>query len=92
MLIVFMVGVILAIVIMWGLVISTVFKGNFWFSEDSVLRELRVDRTEAVRVLKTERNVYSDSVITVENKDGSRADYCLDSDVLWNYSLSTCKK
>lgn len=79
-------------ILLFGAVITGIGKGNFWFSESSVLRELQVNHPEVTRVLKTERNVYSDSVITIENKDGSRSDYCLDSDILWNYSFSACQK
>lgn len=88
-LIVFLIGALL-IVGIWGFGVMTICQGNFWFVEDSVLRELRVDHQNVTKVLKVERNVFSDSVILVENRDGSRSTYCLDTDILWNFKFSEC--
>ncbi len=81
----------IVVVGIWGFGVMTICKGNSWFTEDSALRELQVDHKNVAKVLKTERNVYSDSVIVVENRDGSRGTHCLDTDVLWNYKFSNCK-
>lgn len=65
---------------------TTLIKGNFWYSEDGVLRELRVDYPKVERVLKTTRNVFSDSEIVVA-EEGKEKTYYLDSDILWNYQF-----
>jgi len=70
-------------------VIGCVFKANFWFTEDGVLRELKVDRPLVTKILKTERHPIDKSVIVVE-EDGQRYKYCLDSSVLFNYEFSEC--
>lgn len=65
--------------------------GNFWYSNDSVLRELRANHPKVTEVLKTKRNVFAKSVITVK-EDGIDHDYCLDTNILWNYEFSECQK
>lgn len=70
--------------------LKTVCQGNFWYAESSVLRELRVDHPNVTEVLKTRRNVFSKSVITVREGDENH-DYCLDTSILWNYEFSECQ-
>ncbi|MFC1720749.1 prepilin-type N-terminal cleavage/methylation domain-containing protein [Patescibacteria group bacterium] len=86
--------VIIVIVVLGGYVflMKTVCQGNFWFSGSSVLRELQLNHPNVVKVLKTERNVFDNSVITVEDKEGVRQKHCLDTDILWNYDFPACTK
>ncbi len=79
-------------VVFYGLFILTFCQGNYWYTEEGVLRELAIDHPEVAKIVKTERNVYADSVITAEQKDGQKVDYCLDTSVLWNYHFSKCSK
>jgi prepilin-type N-terminal cleavage/methylation domain-containing protein len=65
--------------------------GNFWYSEDSILRELRADHQNITELLKTKRNIFAKSVIVVK-ENGVNHDYCLDSDVFWDYEFSECQK
>jgi len=67
--------------------VGGVFTGNFWFTKDGVLRELKVDYPNVSHVLKSHRKVFSSSVITVENEDGSRTEFMLDADILFNYEF-----
>jgi hypothetical protein len=85
---VFVVIFIIAVVI-WGGVITVICKGNFWYSEDSVLKQLKNDHPDITEVLRTERHVVSDSIITVR-ENGIARNYCLDTDVLWNYEFVNC--
>lgn len=71
--------------------VGVVCRGNFWYSEDEVLRELKADHSGITEVLKTKRNVFAKSVITVK-ENGVNHDYCLDTNVLWNYEFSECSK
>ena len=80
----------IVVVIGWLFVAKTVCQGNFWFDDVSVLRELQVDHPSTARLLKTQRNVLDDSVILVENNDGTKQEYCLDSSILFNYKFSDC--
>jgi len=75
----------------YGIGISAICRGNFWYSDDGVLRELKVDHPKVTEVLKTKRNVFAKSVITVK-ENGVNHDYCLDTNVLWNYEFSDCSK
>jgi prepilin-type N-terminal cleavage/methylation domain-containing protein len=84
------VGAILFILVGWLLVWRTILAGNYWFSEGGVLRELRADHPAVTEVIKSQRNIYADSVITV--KEGEvRRDYCVDTNMLFNYEFSDCK-
>lgn len=65
--------------------------GNFWYSDDSVLRELKANHPKVTEVLKAKRNIFAESVITVK-EDGVDRDYCLDTNILWNYEFSECQK
>lgn len=69
------------------LLLRTICKGNFWFTEEGVMRELRAERQKVSALLKTERNILDPSVITVR-EDGEAKKYYLDSDLLFNYNFS----
>lgn len=84
-------GIIFIIVVVgWVFAIKTVCQGNFWFQTDSALRELQVSHQDVSKVLTTQRNIFDKSVLLVENKNGSRKEYCLDTSILFNYEFSEC--
>jgi len=76
-----------AIVFGWLFVGGVVIKGNQWFTEVGVLRELLVGHPEVKEILDTKRNVYGYSVIRVKNSDNSISTYLLDTDILFNYEF-----
>ena len=79
------------IVTVYGFLICTVVKGNFWFTEDGVAREIQFGRQgTVVQVVKTERRVFDLSRVVV-TENGVMKTYCLDTDVLFNYSISICE-
>ncbi len=78
------------VVVGWVFAIKTVCQGNFWFQTDSALRELQVSHSSVSKILTTQRNIFDKSVLQVENKDGSRKEYCLDTSILFNYEFSEC--
>jgi len=71
-------------------VIFGVIRGNFWYTEAGVLQDLRVDHPDVTSVVKTERHVFSDSVITVETAKGRQV-YYLDTNIMTNHKFSTSK-
>lgn len=85
--------VIVIVFIMMLLVIPAIFGvicGNYWYTEAGVLHDLQVDHPEITSVVKTERHVFSDSVITVETAKGRQV-YYLDTNVMTNHKFSTSK-
>ena len=68
----------------------TVFMGNFYFTKEAALKELKVDYPAVTKVIKVQRNVFKDSVLTVM-EDGVKKTYCLDGDILQNYDFSECE-
>lgn len=66
-------------------------QGNFWYTEKSVLEELKVDYPQISSILKTKRNFFDDSVIIVREADENKT-YCLDTDAMWNYDFSPCEE
>ena len=64
--------------------IGGICMGNEWYSESDVLRELKADHPKVERIVHTERNIWSYSVITVE-EGGQRKTYLLDSNIFQNY-------
>jgi len=81
----------IAILVVGILGVGFIGRGNFWYSNDGVLRELIVDHPKVTEFLKGKRNVFAKSVITVK-EDGVDQDYCLDTNILWNYEFSKCQK
>tara|TARA_B100000315_G_C14483779_1_gene544199 strand:+ start:90 stop:413 length:324 start_codon:yes stop_codon:yes gene_type:complete len=72
---------------------GTLCKGNFWYQNQSVERELKVNNP-SVKVLRSERNIwaYSKIYITDGVEEGSKQRVlCLDTDILWNYEFRQCK-
>lgn len=77
-----------AIVVGWLGGACLIAKGNYWFTEDGIARELRVYYPSVNKILTTHRNVYEFSEVFVENNDGSRSRFLLDTNVLFNYTLT----
>ncbi|HBI25424.1 MAG: hypothetical protein UT41_C0001G0464 [Candidatus Wolfebacteria bacterium GW2011_GWC2_39_22] len=75
--------VIALIVVVNVVVIPT---NNAWWTSDGVLKELRVDHPTITEVIKTKRNLFSYSEITV-HEGGQVITYFLDSNVLFNYTF-----
>lgn len=71
---------------------GAVFMGNQWFTEEGVFKKIQLNHSNAVRIVDSERNVFQRTVITVEQKDGKRVRYCLDSDILFNYTITACER
>lgn len=80
------------VIVGWVFAIKTVCQGNFWFDDESVFREIQIEHPDAARLLKSQRNIFDDSRILVENKDGTRREHCLDTSIMWNYTFSDCAK
>ena len=72
-------------------VVLAVSMGNFYFTERGVLKDIQVDHPEVVKVLKTGRNIIRYSTLTVENKDGSKSTYQLDTNIFFNYRAELVK-
>ena len=66
------------------------FMSNAWYGENGVAREIVVTRPEVKRVLLTKRSIYAYSRVTVELVDGKQKTYCLDTNILWNYTFLEC--
>lgn len=65
---------------------ATLLKGNFYYTQDGVLKALQFEKPNVTKILKTERNIWSYSRIFVE-ESGARKVYCLDTNVLFNYEF-----
>lgn len=84
---------IIAVIVIGGYVImlKTICQGNFWYSEDGILKELKIDHPQITEVLKTTRNVFDKSIILVM-ENGEKTEYCLDTNIMWNYEFSKCEE
>ncbi len=67
--------------------ILTLCMGNFWITEDGVLRKIQFRNPQAVQILDVERRVWDYSLVTVKNKDGTQTTYIVDANVLFNYRV-----
>ncbi len=68
-------------------VVSIGICGNQYYTRDGVLSEVQVQNPGAKKVHSSKRRIFSSSEILVENTDGSRTSYLLDSNLLFNYDL-----
>ena len=82
--------IVIVILGVWFLSVKVIFQGNFWFQTESALRELQASHSTVSKVLTTQRNIFDKSVLLIENKDGSRKEYCLDTSIMFNYEFSEC--
>lgn len=73
------------------ILIKTIGMGNFWYTQEGVLKELKIDHPHISKIFKTTRNVFDKSVIVVE-ENGKKITYLLDSDIFFNYDILACKK
>ena len=64
-----------------------ILRGNFWFTENGVLRELQGENPKIVKLFKIDRNVFSLSEIQVKDVNNVSSIYKLDTCVLFNYDL-----
>lgn len=80
-------AVIFVIVIFFGVLLyGTLLKGNFWYTEDGVLKALQFEHPQVEKVLKTTRNLWDYSEIIVQ-EGGERKTYYLDTNILGNYEF-----
>ena len=81
--------IVIAVIVIIGIVLflgAGIFTGNFWYTNKSVLREIRIDHPGATHILKTERKIWNYSEILVQ-ENNERTTYYLDSDIFWNYEF-----
>jgi len=71
-------------------VLKGLIEGNFWFTKQGVLQELKIDHPQITEVIKITRNVFGQSIFMVKENE-QRHYYCLDTDVLFNYIFTECK-
>ncbi len=78
---------IIGIIFIWGGLICGVIKGNFWLSDKTALKAIRVDHGEIVKIVDINRNVFARSVVIAEDEDGNQSEYRADANVLWEVSV-----
>lgn len=71
----------------WGLVISAICCGNYWFSEEKALRIIQIDAPSIIKIITVNRNVWAYSEIKTEDFDGTRKTFLINTDVLQNASV-----
>lgn len=82
-----MVAVFAVTILLFAGVYGTLMTGNFWFTEEGVLKEIRLNEPAAKTVLTSKRAVWDDSEVTVELEDGSRKVFRFGSNMLFNYEI-----
>lgn len=65
--------------------LTTLIRGNFWYTEESVLKALRSENPK-IEEVTTVRNVWDYSEVTAKEGDVYIIRY-LDSNILWNYTF-----
>jgi hypothetical protein len=80
--------IIVSLLFFIGVIYGTLFKGNFWYTEDGVLQVLKLGNPKVEKVLRSKRNVWDYLEIVVQ-EEGVRKTYFLDTGFLWNYYFPT---
>jgi prepilin-type N-terminal cleavage/methylation domain-containing protein len=73
----------LAVIVLF---IWSIIGGNQWYTEQGVLRHIRVTNPEATSIT-SERHVLSKSIIVTRDNDGRVRTHELDTNILFNYDL-----
>ena len=61
---------------------------NIYYTEADVLKNIGTGCPGIKRVIKSERNFFAKSLITVETHDGIQVPYELDTNILYRYSYN----
>jgi len=81
--------IVLALVMIVSIVCICPFS-NTWYSIQSAMIVIKVDDPGA-KFVNNHRNIIRYSVITVKNAAGDKYNYCIDTDMLFNYDINLCK-
>lgn len=85
----------IAVIFVGVLVIIGIFLvlycGNFWYSEEDILRGIKIDHPAVTEILNIKLGVIDKSIITVK-ENGVNHDYCLDTSILRDHEFSECQK
>lgn len=76
----------LAFIVFWVFIVPGILCGNFWFTEEKVLRQLKYEHSGVTEIVKTKRGLYDYSVITVR-ENGAVKTYRLNSNIFFNYTF-----
>lgn len=87
---------VLIVVVACVLWIGVGIMGNFWYTEEGVIKKIRLQYPEITQIIDTERNIFTYSVITVKEGEAAKKyyvkKYYLDTDILFNYELRKADK
>lgn len=87
MLVVLVILLAIAFVGFYLVVYCTIFAGNFWIQESGALKEVQKNHPEAVSVVDLDRSIWSATKVEVENQDGTRSTYWIDTSILQDHEL-----
>lgn len=85
---VFVVGVIVC----YGVLYTVLIAGNFWCETASVEKQLKFENHQIAEVVAINRGVWSASRVLAKTKEGDNVTFCLDSNILFNYTVVDCPK
>lgn len=71
--------------------VGGVIKGNFWYTNEGVLKELKNEHAGISEIVSTKRRMFRRSLITVK-ENGVKQDYFLDTNIFWNYTFERVNK
>lgn len=69
--------------------VSSLCTANIYFTESSVLKDLENNCPGIKKIVKSERNFFAKSLITVETAYGDEVVYELDTNIRFNYSYNS---
>lgn len=64
--------------------IGGICRGNYWVSEKSALKSVRVVRPTIASVLSLERHIWGYSKVVVIDQDGGKHEFDIDANILQN--------
>lgn len=86
----FILGIVLANLIIFGLIITLIIGlcvGNFWFNEDSLMKEAQASNIPVTRVVNMNRGFFNYGEVIFEDADGNRLFYDVNTNIFWNTNL-----
>lgn len=79
-------------IVVYGGIVCTLCKGNFWVGNDSALSAVKLIDANAKEVVSLERRIYDYSIVSIKESDGTVNRYLLDADILQNVTATKAVK
>lgn len=80
-----------AIIALMITIMSAVLAGNFWFTEEGVLKKAQIHDKSLNSVIDVNRSVFSYSSVVLEDNEGNTRTFQVETNILFNCNVQEVK-